>query len=67
LRIFTTSGNGIVDESGRFGSTRVIALRLIQFLAITLAALALVPSERISSDSPYLASSENRCQRLTQL
>jgi hypothetical protein len=34
----------IIDELGRLRSTRAIALRLVQFLAIMLTALALVPS-----------------------
>ena len=44
LRISATNEPRIVDESDRLGSIRVMALRLIQFLAIMLTALVLVPS-----------------------
>ena len=44
LRILATNETRIVDESGRLGEYQVMALRLIQFLAIILTALALVPS-----------------------
>jgi len=44
LRILATNETRIVDESARLGEYQVMALRLIQFLAIILTALALVPS-----------------------
>jgi len=44
LRILATNETRIVDESGRLGEYQVMALRLIQFLANILTALALVPS-----------------------
>jgi hypothetical protein len=44
LRIRRQPEPEIVDESGRLRSTKGVALRLIQFLAIMLTALALVPS-----------------------
>ena len=44
LRIVATNGIRIVDESGRLREYQGVALRLVQFLAIVLTALALVPS-----------------------
>ena len=44
LRIFATNETRIVHESARLGEYQVVALRLIQFLAIMLTELALVPS-----------------------
>ena len=48
LRISAANGTRITAESGRLGSTRAMTLGLIEFLAIILAAVALVPSGCIS-------------------